>query len=491
MKKFLIATVAAIAISGAASAADMSMPTKARPAPAPVYSWTGCYLDAGGGYGMWNQSQYMSDPATGQVFTSEQTIGGRGYYGEVGGGCDYQISLGGVGNFVAGALGGYDFMSLKGAYVDPFGAGTAYEKETGSWMAGGRFGYLITPTFLTYLSGGYTQARFSPVTPVNTPGAPIGRNLLGHTYNGYFVGGGAETSLSPWLPPGFFLRTDYRVSTYRAADLQYLDNAGAPTVFSTHVNKYSQQIGTELIYRFNYHPAVGVPGAADVSMPVKARPMSSPAYNWTGCYLDAGGGYGMWNQTHTESIIGLGPFDRERTAGGRGYYGTAGGGCDYQFPVGGLGNFVVGALGGYDFMSLKGATTSPVIPATAPEYETEKGAWDIGGRLGYLVTPNFLTYFSGGYTSARFSAIISPSGVGVVALPSHTYNGYFFGGGAETSLSPWLPIGFFLRSDYKVSTYRPADLVYTLDGAPLAFSTHINNYVQQIGTELIYRFNYH
>ena len=58
--------------------------------------------------------------------------------------------------------------------------------------------------------------------------------------------------------------------------------------------------------------------------------------------------------------------------------------------------------------------------------------------------------------------------------------------------APWLPQGFFLRSDYKVSTYRPADIAYLSPaGAPIGISTHMNNYVQQIGTELIYRFNFH
>ncbi len=94
-------------------------------------------------------------------------------------------------------------------------------------------------------------------------------------------------------------------------------------------------------------------------MPMKARPAPAPVYSWTGCYLDAGGGYGMWNQSHyAEDRTGLRSTDTNNTAGGRGYYGTVGGGCDYQFPVGGLGNFVVGVLGGYDFMSLKGAFES-------------------------------------------------------------------------------------------------------------------------------------
>jgi outer membrane immunogenic protein len=234
--------------------------------------------------------------------------------------------------------------------------------------------------------------------------------------------------------------------------------------------------------------ASGAAFAADMSMPMKARPAPPPAYSWTGCYVDGGGGYGVWNQSHTTvAFPGGAPLSSEQTAGGRGYYGTIGGGCDYQFPVSGIGNVVVGVLGGYDFMSLKGAFNSAIGPLTSA-YEKETGSWDAGGRVGYLVTPNFLTFVSFGYTQAHFN---SPTFIGIATtLPSHNYNGWFLGGGAETSLSPWLPVGFFLRSDYKFSTYSAATLQYSTAGAPLAFGERINPYVQQIGTELIYRFNF-
>ncbi len=49
------AMLGALAV-GSAMAADM--PVKApmlMKAPPPAYSWTGCYIGGGGGYGMWNQ----------------------------------------------------------------------------------------------------------------------------------------------------------------------------------------------------------------------------------------------------------------------------------------------------------------------------------------------------------------------------------------------------------------------------------------------------
>ena len=45
--------------------------------------------------------------------------------------------------------------------------------------------------------------------------------------------------------------------------------------------------------------AIGFANAADLPMPApayKAPPPPPPVYNWTGCYIAGGGGYGWWNQ---------------------------------------------------------------------------------------------------------------------------------------------------------------------------------------------------
>src|SRR5437868_5540546 len=68
---------------------------KAPPALAPVYSWTGCYVGGGGGYGMWNQDIVDFD-----ADTQTQTGGGKGWFGTVQVGCDYQAS----GDWVIGAF---------------------------------------------------------------------------------------------------------------------------------------------------------------------------------------------------------------------------------------------------------------------------------------------------------------------------------------------------------------------------------------------------
>ena len=88
-------------------------------------------------------------------------IGGRGWFGTVQVGCDYQFGS----NFVIGAFGDYDFASIKGDMAVPALGIRRPEKLKNSWAAGGRIGYLpFQPQqLLVYVSGGYTQARFDAV----------------------------------------------------------------------------------------------------------------------------------------------------------------------------------------------------------------------------------------------------------------------------------------------------------------------------------------
>ena len=134
MKKLLIAAAAMALLTGSAQAADIPAPAPAYKGPAmvapPRATWTGCYVGVGGGYGMWNQEHTTYD-AAGVSYFREVTTGGRGYFGTVQGGCDYQVS-----QFVVGVFGDYDFSSLKGTYNDVFRATSGSEKLKWQWAAG-------------------------------------------------------------------------------------------------------------------------------------------------------------------------------------------------------------------------------------------------------------------------------------------------------------------------------------------------------------------
>ena len=150
--------------------------------------------------------------------------------------------------------------------------------------------------------------------------------------------------------------------------------------------------------------------AADMAVKAVRPAPVAVAVNWTGCYVGAGGGYGHYYQENTGYDDGA-PFGRlpVRTqitdtfsTGGKGWFGTVQGGCDYQFNTGSWA-IVVGAFGDYDFADIKGRRVGPLDgPGVGNEALTD--SWAVGGRIGALVTPQLLAYFSGGYSEARFGS---------------------------------------------------------------------------------------
>lgn len=272
MKKLLAGSLAVLAsLSGSALAADLPpaqvQPYKAPAVVAPTYSWTGFYLNAGGGYGIWSADTTTISPTTGAcVLCVNQRQGGRGYLGTAGGGFDLQ--LGGL-NFgawtpqiVVGALADYNFASISGTIQDqtPLFSGTI--KNTGTWAAGARIGLVPFPQMLTYMNGGYTDARFSRANMVFT-GNGAGTNFSTPSFSqgGWFLGGGTETTLSPLLPPGWFLRSEYRYAYYGTKKLaDTCPGASLSAACGGLVNPQNtitfhpivETLTTSLIYKFNW-----------------------------------------------------------------------------------------------------------------------------------------------------------------------------------------------------------------------------------------------
>ena len=215
--------------------------------------------------------------------------------------------------------------------------------------------------------------------------------------------------------------------------------------------------------------------AAD--MPVKAPPVKAPplpvqGYNWTGCYLAGGGGYGMFNQDIHEN-------GAKDTIGGRGWFGTLGAGCDVQIG----GSWVLGVFGDYDFSGLKGNLVLP--DSGLAGRDKERSAWAAGGRLGYTLTPTILAYVNAGYTQARFAGVNLQD---AFSLGSHTYTGWFLGGGYEYSLN-WFR-GLFWRTEYRFAQYGRDTLPILDGGVPSGNTITSDKTVQTIRSELVWRFNW-
>jgi outer membrane immunogenic protein len=158
---------------------------------------------------------------------------------------------------------------------------------------------------------------------------------------------------------------------------------------------------------------------------------------------------------------------------------------------------VIGAFGDYDFASMKGNVTEPFFPAYG--YEKLESQWAVGGRVGVLITPSLLTYFSAGYTEAHFNsynlfnASIANGAIGS-ALPNYiggsTYKGYFLGAGDEYALN-FLP-GLFWKTEYRFSDLdtNTNRIRVIATGAPTAFALDSHKYVHTVRSELVYRFNW-
>jgi outer membrane immunogenic protein len=257
MKKLVLALSAIAALTAPALAADMA-PRPYTKAPvavaAPVPTWTGCYVGGGGGYGLWNQESTLFDTTTTPRtrVTQTTTEGGRGYFGTVQGGCDYQFPAMGT-SFVVGAFGDYDFSSLK-ADVSPGGIGFfGQEKMSSAWSVGGRVGWVALPSLLTYFSGGYTEATFDRVnlSVVVLPAIPTFAFFDKHTYKGWFLGAGDEYALT--FLPGLFWKTEYRFSEFdRGTNVVRNFPAGTPFGIELDSKKFVHTVRSELVYRFNW-----------------------------------------------------------------------------------------------------------------------------------------------------------------------------------------------------------------------------------------------
>src|SRR5262245_4867216 len=259
------AAAIAVLLSDPANAVDLAPkapPMAAAPiykappmAAVPIYNWTGFYLKGGGGYGMWAADTVIIRNDGSCVLCTPTRQGGRGWFGTVGGGFDVQVSD----RWVIGAFADVDFGSIKGNIQEQGPFSVAEAKLNQAWAVGARLGYLITPAVLTYVSGGYTQARFKSGAAIdNSDGDLTGISYRGFSTSGWFAGGGFEYNLG-WLP-GLFLRSEYRLAQYGTKDFVPCRNDGCSTVVGLNDSTFNsirfepwvQTIRTELVWRFNW-----------------------------------------------------------------------------------------------------------------------------------------------------------------------------------------------------------------------------------------------
>lgn len=235
---------------------------------------------------------------------------------------------------------------------------------------------------------------------------------------------------------------------------------------------------------------VGAANAAD--LPVRAPAQyAAPAIvappSWTGFYVGAGWGYGVSDTNSTALLSGLSQGTTNN--GARGWLGMADVGYDYQFALGGF-NLVAGLLADYNFGNMTGTsnfqtTSAPGVPVSITGVEKEKSFWDAGARIGWLITPDILSYFSGGYSSAHFDGMtLTPIGA-PLSTSSHNYSGWFTGAGIETRIAS-VP-GLYFNTEYRFTSYSSATLPVV--GAP-TLALKLQPSQQTVMSGLHYKFNW-
>jgi outer membrane immunogenic protein len=222
-------------------------------------------------------------------------------------------------------------------------------------------------------------------------------------------------------------------------------------------------------------------------------PMPAPIANWTGFYIFGGVGGGLWNADTYTSVTATGlPLTIHNTHGGDGWFGTVGAGYDWQVNP----SWVFGVFGDGQFGSIRGSVEDPFAGFSGRIKEQD--AWAAGARVGYLVAPNVLSYFNGGYTGSHWSGTTLISTFSGLPVGQHTNsfnrNGGFIGGGVENNLNIFginAP-GWFMKTEYRASYYGKKTINELFDGTNLPSGRDINfkPWTETITTSLVYRFNW-
>jgi outer membrane immunogenic protein len=175
MKRLCPAFVALLALSGAATAADLSRPPPPVYSNSPVfvpppYNWTGAYfgINGGGGFGGSNWDSAGSRNVSGAV------VGAQAGY-------NYQF-----GPMVAGLEGDIDWSDINGSGTTACPLGC---KTSNTWLSTvrGRLGY-AADRFLPYVTGGVAFGDIRASVP--------GFGEVGQDRTGWTLGGGLEAALA-------------------------------------------------------------------------------------------------------------------------------------------------------------------------------------------------------------------------------------------------------------------------------------------------------
>jgi outer membrane immunogenic protein len=178
-------------------------------------------------------------------------------------------------------------------------------------------------------------------------------------------------------------------------------------------------------------------------------PLVSPAYNWSGFYIGAMGGYG-WDSGDFSGGFGGGTI-----------------GYNWQFPGS---QFVFGievdAAGG----SIKDSLTEDIGGGVLATEELKINSFgSVTGRAGFALDAA-LIYAKGGFAWANRKDSISAPAIGVSISDSQFHTGYTIGGGLEYLFTPsWSAKAEYMYTSLGSETYNLGG--FPLDSGTIDFHT--------------------
>jgi outer membrane immunogenic protein len=234
MKKFLLGTVALVALGATvpALAADLAARPAYTKAPAyvqPIYNWTGFYIGGhiGGAF----------DGNNGFIGTTNNNSNGR-FLGGLQAGADYQFAP----NWVVGIEGQWSWLGSNNNGVAFTGTGFVFNSnQRGLGSVTGRVGYTWGPALL-YVKGGYAYSDYSDSLTFNLVPQPFA--LSSNHHDGYTVGAGLEYMFAQ----NWSAKVEYQY--YNFGNTSFVTPTVLTAFGSTRNDEHTVKAGIN--YRFNW-----------------------------------------------------------------------------------------------------------------------------------------------------------------------------------------------------------------------------------------------
>lgn len=240
MKKLVCAGLLSLLGIAPAIAADMPVKAPIRP-PAPVLSWTGCFIGAnvGGGWASKNYNDPLAAPPDNILgsHTASGVIGG----GQVG--CDYQ-----VGSWVFGAEVAGEAANLRATHL---ALGDFYSTSV-PWLATAtvRVGYTVLPNLLIFGRGGAAWVRDRETKVDLVTGLLEGTAEV--TRSGWLLGVGGEYLFAP----NWSVFADYNYMDFGTRRTIYVTPDVPPAFFPLDIRQTVQTVRVGVNFRFGPAGAV-------------------------------------------------------------------------------------------------------------------------------------------------------------------------------------------------------------------------------------------